>query len=390
MTIRQKTGVVIIEGHVQGLSNTRALGEAGIPVIVVDKNNCLARYSKYCNKFFYCPDFLSKEFVPFLEDLAKKENLYGWVLMPSNDHAVYSISKNKKSLEQYYKTVVPDLNVLEVIYDKSKLLNLAESVQVKIPKTQYFSCENEKIDGSLVYPLITKGRFGLSFYKSMGRKAFLSNSEEELRKLFQRINDNYEIDKTFTQELIPFDGNNKTISFTAFSIEGEIKTFWIGEKLREHPIQFGTATFAKSIDRPELIEPSKSLLKAINYTGVCEIEYLLDPRCGQYKLIEINARTWLWVGLAKSCGVNYAIFVYNFLNNISFEYPKEYTIGISWINYITDISYSLFAIIKGQLSLKRYLASLKGKKVDAFFSWNDIRPSLMFFVILFYIVIKRR
>ena len=31
-----KKGAVIIEGHVQGLSNTRSLGEAGIPVIVAN------------------------------------------------------------------------------------------------------------------------------------------------------------------------------------------------------------------------------------------------------------------------------------------------------------------------------------------------------------------
>ncbi len=31
-----KPGAIIIEGHVQGLSNVRSLGEAGIPVFVID------------------------------------------------------------------------------------------------------------------------------------------------------------------------------------------------------------------------------------------------------------------------------------------------------------------------------------------------------------------
>ena len=39
-------GVVVIEGHVQGLTNTRILGKAGIPVIVVDAGNCLAKHSR--------------------------------------------------------------------------------------------------------------------------------------------------------------------------------------------------------------------------------------------------------------------------------------------------------------------------------------------------------
>ena len=41
-------GAIVIEGHVQGLSNTRSLGELGIPVYVLDVSHCLAQYSKYC------------------------------------------------------------------------------------------------------------------------------------------------------------------------------------------------------------------------------------------------------------------------------------------------------------------------------------------------------
>ncbi|MBN1183890.1 MAG: hypothetical protein JXB49_16475, partial [Bacteroidales bacterium] len=82
-------GAIIIEGHVQGLSNARSLGEAGIPVYVVDKSDCVARYSKFCMKFFRSPDFQAEEFADFLIELGEQENLKGWLLLPSNDHAVY-------------------------------------------------------------------------------------------------------------------------------------------------------------------------------------------------------------------------------------------------------------------------------------------------------------
>ena len=49
-----KTGAIIIEGHVQGLANTRSLGKAGIPVVVIDKASCVAASSKYCQSFFLC------------------------------------------------------------------------------------------------------------------------------------------------------------------------------------------------------------------------------------------------------------------------------------------------------------------------------------------------
>lgn len=34
-----KSGAIIIEGHVQGLSNKQSLGDRGIPVYIIDKTN---------------------------------------------------------------------------------------------------------------------------------------------------------------------------------------------------------------------------------------------------------------------------------------------------------------------------------------------------------------
>ncbi|MFW5803903.1 MAG: hypothetical protein ACOCWG_01575 [bacterium] len=379
-----KPGAIIIEGHVQGLSNTRSLGEIGISVYVVDKNNCIARYSKYCQKFFRCPDFISDDFVAFLIDLAKKENIKNWVLIPSNDHAVYNISKYKTELEKYYKIITPTLDIIEKIYDKSRLLSLAEQCRVSFPKTQYFHSPNESISDTLKFPLLTKGRNGLTFYKTVGKKAFLAKNEEEFRNQLKHIADAYSLEHTFTQELIPYNDTIKTISFTAFAIKGEIKAHWVGEKVREHPVQFGTATFARSIFCPDLFEPSNRLLNALSYTGVCEIEYLLDPRDNEYKLIEINARTWLWVGLAKACGVDYAKMIYHYVHGMEYDYPEQYEVNRYWINPVTDTVFAGIGILKGQLNIFKYFASLfKKKKTNALFSINDLKPGFVYFFNVF-------
>jgi D-aspartate ligase len=383
-------GAVIIEGHVQGLSNTRSLGEAGIPVYVVDKEKCIARHSKYCTKFFLCPDFNSEEFVTFMIDLAKSENIPGWVLIPSNDHAVYTISKHKKDLEKYYKVITPELEIVSNIYDKSRLLSLAENLGLPIPITQYFSASDEVISSTLKFPVLTKGRNGLSFFRAVKRKAFLANNEKELRSQLNYIKEKYPLNGTFTQELISSDGSNKTISFTAFCIKGEIKTYWMGVKLREHPIQFGTATFAKSVYVENCYQQSIPLLKALNYTGVCEVEFLLDPRTKEYKLIEINARTWLWVGLAKACGVDYTKIIYDYLNEKKIIYPQSYKKDIVWINPVSDLIYSILSLIKGKLSFKNYFTSVTGTKItNALFTKNDMKPGFSYMFKIFYFLKNR-
>ncbi len=79
-----KMGAIVIEGHIQGLSNTRALGRAGIPVFVVNHGEkCVARYSKYCTRFFHCPSYDSDELAVFLHNLSKEFGLEGWVIFPS-------------------------------------------------------------------------------------------------------------------------------------------------------------------------------------------------------------------------------------------------------------------------------------------------------------------
>jgi D-aspartate ligase len=384
------SGAVIIEGHVQGLSNLRSLGEIGIPVYVVDKDNCIASHSKYCKKFFLCPEFNSDEFTDFLIDLAIKENIQGWALVPSNDHAVYSISKNKKTLEKYYKVITPELEIVSIIYDKSKLLSLAESLGLPIPVTQYFNEIDEEISPLLKFPVLTKGKNGLSFFKAVKKKAFLAKNEKELRTQLRNIKAKYPLKGTFTQELIPLKNSNKTISFTAFCDKGEIKTYWMGIKVREHPVKFGTATLAQSTYVKECLTHSIPLLQALNYTGVCEVEYLLDPRTNEYKLIEINARTWLWVGLAKACGVDYAKIIYQHLNKDQIIYPQDFKTGIFWINPISDFFFSVVSIFKGELNPFSYLGTfINSRIINALFVKNDLKPGFAYMFKVFYFLKNR-
>lgn len=381
-------GAIVIEGHIQGLSNVRSLGEKGIPVFVVDKTNCIARYSKYCSKFFICPDFSDDSLADFLELLAIRERIKGWTLFPSNDHAVLTISRNKDRLEKYFKTTIPTKERLSNIFDKLKLIRNAEEIGIPVPFTKDFIRKEVFLD-DVLFPALIKGRYGLAFYKKFGRKAFIVEDMDSLKKTLKAIENDYSLDNIIIQEEISHGGLNKTISFTAFCNNGTILTYWMGEKVREHPLRFGTATFARSIYIPECLNQSSLLLKNLEYTGICEVEYILDPGSNKYKLIEINARTWLWVNLARKCGIDYAILAYNYLNGIENKYPKDYIIGINWVNLLTDIPFSFLAFLRGYLNPLAYFKSFRAKTINAIFSKNDIMPAFSLAFLSVSLVIKR-
>lgn len=384
-------GAIIIEGHVQGLANVRALGVMGIPVIVVDKNNCIARYSKYCKKFFKCPDYTTEDFIVFLIELGKTEKLNGWVLFPSNDHIVYNLSKNKETINSVYKTVLPDLKTLMKIYDKYELIKSAEQKSIPVPATLSLDeLENETdYKKKLTYPLLLKGRNGLTFYKAAGKKVFVVNNDNELKHTVNLLISKIDRTNIILQEIIPFNDSRDVWSFTGFAVNGETKAFWIGTKLREHPAKFGTATMAVSTYNEGVEKSGKQLIEMLNYTGVCEIEFIRDNRDGSFKLIEINPRTWLWLALARYCGVDFTKYIYNYLNGIETEYPTNYLKGIKWMNFWPDFLYSLRSIVKRELSVSSYLDDNKGKVIQAVLDRNDITPFVMMTVLLPYLIYKR-
>lgn len=381
------TGAIVIEGHVQGLSNTRSLGELGIPVYVVDTGHCLAQHSRYCKKYFKCPSFNTPEFIDFLLSLAKKESLEGWFLIGSNDHVVENLSMNADRLQPFYKMLVPDRSQLYEIINKKNLLTVAKACGTSIPETCY--PEQLKTARSFRFPLLVKGNLGLSFYKATHKKAIQVDDYQQLVGVIGQLREIVPPDDIMIQELIPGTRDNQVVSFTCFAEHGDIKTFWMGKKLREHPIKYGTATCAVSVYEEDVLREAIPLVKALSYTGMCEIEFMLDERDGKYKLIEINPRTWLWVGLAKACGVDYAKIMYRYVNSTLQVYPKKYEIGTKWINWITDIYFGLKAIRNKILTFNEYLSSLRGRKITAVWSWKDPWPGIVFPFMLFYIARKR-
>ena len=221
-SIKNRPGVVVIEGHVQGLANTRLLGQSVIPVIVIDKGNCIAKHSKYCKAFYKCPDYLSEEFIDFLIRLNKAFNLTNWLLLPSNDHAVYNVSLHKDTLSRYYKIITEDIEIIENIYNKRKLLQIADKAGIPIPATIMPELENPRLV-DLRYPILIKGNQGLNFYKRFKHKAFIITTPDELINIWNKELREARPEEYIIQEIIP--NVHKTVSVTVFADKGTVYTY---------------------------------------------------------------------------------------------------------------------------------------------------------------------
>jgi len=385
---KNPTGGIIIGGHVQGLDLVRSLGQKNIPTIVIDIDNCIARYSKYCKQFFRCPDYKSKEFIDFLMKLASQNNYKGWVLYPTNDYITYNIARNKNTLKSWFKIITPDFNIVSNFYSKRKTIEQAIKNGVPCPATWF----PENIDlktFNLEFPVFVRGIEGLAFYKEFSQKVIRASNKTELEETLSLVEKRFEIKNVMVQEIIPFNPELRGVYFTSFCVKGEIKTHFVWQKIREHPLRHGTSTFCKSVANPDLFNISKDLLKDLNYTGVSEIEYVRDPKDNKYKLIEINGRTFLQSSLSRRSGVDYGLIIYKYLNNLPIEYPEVYTPEISWSHFWTDFFFGIQGIIKKEHKLSKIIKSYSGQIEFGVLSFRDMMPFIMETILLPYIAKKR-
>lgn len=121
---------------------------------------------------------------------------------------------------------------------------------------------------------------------------------------------------------------------------GEIIALAATERWKQ-PRVGGTGCWVESLGpvKPELLDEVKSILEAIDFVGSGEIPFLMDSS-GGYKMIELNCRPWLQVGLGKIAGVNFVAGLYSALTQQAMPVSQPLA-GKIWVNLERAIISSL-------------------------------------------------
>ncbi len=136
--MQEKVGVVITGGDSQALGVLRTLAKKDIPIIMLDSDHCISKYSRFKKRFFRSPHPSDDQsYVDFLIDLAKKEKIHRnrWVIFPNSDETVYVLSKYKNILEEFYRIPTPGWEVIQNVYIKKNTYQLAKKGGIPIPTT---------------------------------------------------------------------------------------------------------------------------------------------------------------------------------------------------------------------------------------------------------------
>ncbi|MFX0194926.1 MAG: ATP-grasp domain-containing protein [Candidatus Hodarchaeota archaeon] len=384
-----KVGALITGGDFQGLGVLRSLAKKDIPIILLDSDHCIGKYSRFKKKFFKSPHPSGNQsYVNFLIDLAKREGIHGWVIFPNSDQAVYVLSKYKDTLGEFYRIPTPCWEVIRNVYIKQKTYQVAEAYKIPIPKTYYPKDLDELTKLDLQYPVVIKPSIRDHFYSKVKIKAFRINNKEELIKTYQLVRSFIHPSEVLVQDFIP-GGPDHLYSFCPFFKNGKAITSIMARRTRQHPMDFGHAsTYAEVVDIPELRNISQKFLSLIDFYGIAEVEFMQDPRDGKYKLIEVNPRVWGWHTLAISVGVDLPYLLYQDMigEQIRVQPPSNH---VKWVRLITDTPTVFLEIAKGNMRIREYAASMRGKKEFAVFAFDDPLPFFIEIAMIPYLWMRR-
>ncbi|MGK7393546.1 MAG: ATP-grasp domain-containing protein [Candidatus Cyclobacteriaceae bacterium M3_2C_046] len=379
---------IILGNHIQGLGVSRICKRLGLEVFLYnDSPVCLTRFSNTCDHFYQ----FRQEF-DLLEKLmqlpVEAENA---ILMPTNDKMVGFMADHYDQLAKKFFMSIPKPEITDICFDKIKTYKTAKSLGIPIPESHFPENLNQvqELASKLKYPVIIKPAVMFRFYHQVGKKVFLCEDPEQLVYYYQeaiRVIDPSEI---IIQEFL--DGGARNLfSYGSFCSGEKVWGSFVANRIRQKPMNFGiSTTFAKTVKNKEIEAYAHKMLTGIKYFGLSEVEFMYDHKSGDFKLIEINPRTWKWHTITNKLGINLIGMLISYANQQPIKEQHNQQEDQAWIERLTDTYIVANEILKGRMSLADYLQSLKYPKEAACFSWKDPLPGIMYLVLTPYLYYKR-
>jgi D-aspartate ligase len=386
---KENKGLILLGNEYQALGLLRQSKPCGIECVLVDQDKYgPALLSRYKNKFFQSPPYSSPEFWPWLKDLAIRKGYVGWGVITTDDEQVRQLAENYTEVVTLLKYLGLDWEQYKYIYDKRNAYEWSRKIGVDSPDS-FIPLSKEDLGGiHLKYPFIVKPAYKREFKKYSNKKAIVVNSEGELISVLHKKLANVPVEELIFQEIIP-GGGTQQWSYAGFFINGTPVAAYTARRRRQHPPDFGRAsTYVESIYNEKVENQSLKILSELNYSGLAEVEWKIDPRDNHLKFFEVNARSWGWHSLSSHVVGNIALMYYDYIMNDRYERIAP-TYGANWIKWITDLPVVLDLMHRKELDLSEYLRSVR--RVTSCGDWesSDPIPFLFQVFILPYLIIKR-
>ncbi|MEQ8833806.1 MAG: hypothetical protein RIB67_05100 [Miltoncostaeaceae bacterium] len=353
----------------------RSLGRLGIPVIACDHDpRALGLLSRWVTPWFTRDALADPEgFTEDVLNLGRTLPAKG-VLFPTHDEAIGALGPHEDAVAQFFHRPWSPWERMERTMDKSGQHAAARAIGFPVPLTvePADAADAVALSADMRFPVILKPRLSPDFRKRFKTQVLECHDVEELRR-------NWELAAPYEpqmSEVIP-GGDELIWSLGSYrGAGGERWASFTGRKLRQYPTRFGTGRSAESHWDPEYAERCHALLDELDFQGISQLETKRDPRDGRDHLIEVNTRSWLWVGLATAVGVNLPLACYLDAIGSPRQWPEGHRDGLRWVLATRHVGAAVGEIRRGQWTVPELLKTLRPPIREGVWDLRDLRPGI--------------
>jgi len=371
-----KTSRNVIQHSTLGI--IRSLGRLGVPVYAcVEDRFAPAAMSRYLTRaFVWDTGGLNTE--QLLTGMAAIGERLGrpTVLVPIDDSAAAFVAEHSDVLAKWFLFPRLPRELPRRLANKRDLYLLCRSIGVPCPETAFPDSVDEvhAFIERVKFPAVVKAAEPQRLPKGT-RSVSIAQTPQELLAIYRQAQ-SPESPNLIFQEYIPESHAEDWIFHGYCNPQTDCLVTFTGKKLRSHPAFAGPTTLGVSVLNEPLSRQTETLLKAVAYAGIVDIDYRLDKRDGQYKLLDFNPRI----------GANFRMFedragvdVVRALHlDLTRRTVRRLPVveGRTFIVELYDLFTSLSYMRRGGLTVRGWWRSLKGKREIAWFSRNDPVPFL--------------
>lgn len=379
LTIRDNTTPVVVlrsDSH-GGLNIMRSLGRLGVPVYNVDPNPWAPAFrSRYCKgKFLW--DIEHRPAEESLEYMAGVRRKIGrpCVLIPTTDRTARFVAAHTLRLAEDFLFHEQPAGLVDALASKRHMFHLARRHHVPTPDA-VFPQSREDVLAFLErvrFPVMLKGIDGQRLWERTGKKMFITQSKDELLKLYDLAEDRNH-PNLMLQEYIRGGDDTVWMFNGCFNADSDCLVGFTGKKIRQCPVHTGSTSLGICLHNPAVEEITRQFMKAIGYRGVLDIGYRYDARDGQYKVLDANPRIGatfrLFVG-ENGMDVARALYLDLTYQEVVPSPAKE---GRKWMVEDLDLVSSYRYFREGSLTVAEWIRSFRGVEEAAFISTDDPLP----------------
>lgn len=341
-----------------GYTILKSLYQKGLKVWAADtsKRN-ICSMSKFCTGSFTYPDPFTEEdaFIQVLKD--KVAELRPRVLMPTHDESIV-IMRHRDEFPADLIIPYEGEEKLLLLANKAKSTELARKAGVPVPEVY------EAIDEVKSYPVVFKTVIGNS-----AKGVFFPKDREELVKLM----DEHKDEATLLEEWIG--GTDYSVDCVRW--DGFCKTS-VYHALVTKTDGGGTTTQREIVNMPQLEAAALKLMDAVDFHGVCGLDFRYDAENNKIAYIETNARFTGGLATPVAAGFDIPWIVYKLATEGKYTEPINVRIGTrtKWI--LGDIITLVGRILKFKWNLSELRRVFSFSGFDAYddFCKDDKRAIL--------------